>query len=538
MRKLLIPNSYVDRAAWLVDEADLVEHVTELLDLAPQGRPRRVSLRTIHIGYFLGIQLGGSFKSTTCYQVLSEGISRTKQLELGTRWEGGRIRKSHVDYLAKRLAGRGYYTAAERAARGEQDVVSDEELQRREAVVRRLVDGLLATSIIDPTGAGWFAVDGTGLWAHSRSAEALGSADDVRADEDVHDELGEPVLVDADGVDANGRRWFGDADAAEGVKTAKRGGREHYFGYVVDAMVRTSKPGGDPQPLVFESMFVSPASTDVVAPTLAMLDTLAARDVTVSDITVDRHYSHKAEQRWAAELRQRGIFQHLDLRSDDQRVVDHDGLKILAGRAYCPALSDTLYDIPKPGLNATDAEWQTFHGAISKRQRYEMPFHERPRADGRARVLCPAMAGQAGCPLRDGTVEIAEAAGLPVFRNAPAPDVAPTCCTNSGGVVAVRSERLTKLYQPHTWGTPAWFEAFDKRTYVEGGFGIAKDPDHENLGRNYTKFTGLLRATLGTAMVFASVNMRTQTKFYAEHDPGLRHPLLDVSNEVVWDEAA
>lgn len=66
------------------------------------------------------------------------------------------------------------------------------------------------------------------------------------------------------------------------------------------------------------------------------------------------------------------------------------------------------------------------------------------------------MAGQGGCVLRDGTVEAAVSAGLPVFRDQPPVEDVPGCCTNAKGVVAIMSSRLNKLAQPYAWGTRKW----------------------------------------------------------------------------------
>jgi hypothetical protein len=544
MKKVRITDQYVRRAAHIIDEAGMASHIDDLLARAPQGRKRRISVRTILIGMYLSVEHAGSFKSTDCFEVLRRGISIEMQFELGSRWTTetgtGHIKKSHIDQLMKDLSSRGYFTDSERALRGEVDTVDDAELARRAAVVQQLVDDLLDASIVDKEGSGWFALDGSGLWAHGRSPRLLGGADDVRADEQVIEDPQADWLIDEHG-DARGpdgrRRVYADVDAAEGVKTAHRGGREHYFGYVLDAAVRTAKPGGAAQPVVAEAIVVSPASTDVVGPSLAMLDSLKERGRPVTDITVDRHYSHKAEHRWAAELRTRKIRQTLDLRSDDQRVSDHDGIKILAGQAYCPTLPPELENIPKPGLNASNATWQTFRQNIERREAFALKFHERPNLAGRARVQCAAMAGQGGCPLRDGTVDAAVSAGLPVFRDPPPAERAPGCCTNTTGVVAITSRRLNKLAQPYAWGTRPWEKAYNLRTYVEGYFGSLKNDDAENLGRGQSKFTGLLRVTLQVAISTASCNVRHQAKFYAD-DP-VTHPLLEVRDEDDgWSSAA
>ncbi len=551
MKHLRIPDDHVDRAVHLIDTARTVEHIDNLLANAPQGRPRRVPIRTLLIGYYLGIECAGSFKSTTCFNVLRTGISIEKQTELGTRWttasgKTGRIKKSHVNYFAKRLHQRGYYTEIERASRDEADRVSDAELARRSLALQALIDDLLSASIVDDVGTGWYAVDGTGIWAQGRSSQRFGIADDARAETEDQDAATEGEVSDgqpepdetgpAASTGPTGRRVHREVEATIGRKTAKSGGKEFYTGYVVDAAVRVPRPGEPTIPIVLEALSISPASTDVVAPTLMMIDSLNRRGQQVTDILGDRLYSHKAVGRWADELRLRGIWQHLDLRSDDQKPSDFDGILINAGRGYCPSLPEELYDIPSPGLRATPEARRNFNGLIDKRQTYALTIHERPNVSGRAILQCPAVSGKVGCALRPETVEPFESAGLPVIRHAQTPTSLPRCCTADSGRITVRSDRLNKLFQPHAWGTKDWTLAYNRRTYVEGFFGSIKNPDTENLDRGQSKFTGLVRNILRVAMSSAACNIRHQAKFY---EGSRDHPLLNVEDDDEgWSSAA
>ncbi len=67
-QKLRITDGQVDRAAHVVDTSRAVPLLEQALDLAPQGRPRKLSLRTWLIGALLSIDATKSFKATTIHR--------------------------------------------------------------------------------------------------------------------------------------------------------------------------------------------------------------------------------------------------------------------------------------------------------------------------------------------------------------------------------------------------------------------------------------------------------------------------------------
>lgn len=194
---------------------------------------------------------------------------------------------------------------------------------------------------------------------------------------------------------------------------------------------------------------------------------------------------------------------------------DVNGMRMAAGWLHCPSTPDRLADIPWPGPGASRADRDRFTPRIAERQHYAMDRHERTNHNGRSRWMCPAMAGKLGCPLRDGTVEIARQAGLPLISDPPDPATAPACCTNTSGIVAARVEELRKHDQPHYCGSDAWKQAYDRRTYVEGLFGSIKNSDtSESATRGFIKYRGLPMISLGLTLAAASI--RHQRKHY--HD--------------------
>ena len=553
----------VDRAIHVIDTSKAANLLEKAIRPAPQGRKRRLSLRTWLIGAYLGIERCASFKSTTIHEILTT-ISLDKQRDLGVRWtdpDGNTkvITKAHVDYIARHLPKRLAYTEAS-VARWKLGQIDQAELDRRRNLVQTAVAAILDASIVLDDGS-WYALDGTNTWSWGRSKWVVKDEHDVREREEVVDD---PDLLDedrvrdeiADGLDVDedddngqtdvptaitGRKVVcnHDPDAAFGSKTSKYAGRESFYGYVLDAAVAIAGPGQRPRPLVLQRVVVSPANTDVVGPTLQILDSLLGTPGGVDNIVVDRHYSYKEVTRWADELRIRGISQHFDMRKREQGFTDVNGMRLVAGWMHCPKAPDELADIPRPGPGSTKAQRDKFARLIAQRQAFAMGRHEAARhKDGRTRWVCPAVAGTVGCSLR-GPEQVAEAKahGLPMVQDPPDPATAPACCTNSSGITSDTTPQMRKHQQPHYWGSPDWHQAYTRRTYVEGFFGSLKNVDAQRLTRGFTKFVGLPMVSLGVGLAAAVCNVRHQRKFW-ENDPERPgHPLLEPDPDFLgWSE--
>lgn len=528
---LLITNEQVDRAAHIIDTGQVAQLLARAIAFKPQGRPRRLTLRTWLIGAYLAIENDASFKNTTIHTVLTRAISREKQAELGVRYTtaSGReqvIGKDKVDYISRWLPKRLAYTTAA-AQRWDLDI-DHAEMRRRQDGLDRALTSLLQASLATEGGS-WYALDGSGTWSWGRSKYRVEDADDVRTHETVTDDTvldGATDLPPTETSTCRKVRGNHDPEAAIGSKTSKSGRRESFYGFMLDAAIRVSGPDEPAQPVVVERLQLSPASTDVVDPTLKMLDSLLETPGGVTDVCVDRHYSYKRVERWADELRKRGISQHFDLRSDEQGFRDVNGMRLAAGWMHCPATPDELGTINRPPPGAPIDTREEFARRIEQRRSWAMDRHERVNRKGRSRWTCPAVAGSRGCPLRPGTVEVAREAGLPIVQQPPAAETAPKCCTNASGIVSDNSDEMRKHQQPHYWGSPEWKIAYDLRTYVEGMFGSLKNPDTEGVRRGFTKFVGLVMVSLGLTLAAAAANVRHQRKFWEDRSDRPDHPLL------------
>jgi hypothetical protein len=564
MASLRVSPAEVARAAHVIDANDAVGKLRQALALANQGRPRALSLRAFLIGGLLAVQHLGSFKASTIHKVLTEGLSYPDQVALGVRYRRGNatqlIRLDHVYSWTKMLTKRLTYTDHGAADCDEQ------ERERRRTAFWEFIDALVDGSLVD-AGGGWYALDGTAVEAWGRPPRGARQVQDVRAGAGTPDEDGEQVsdettaeteetngaassletpeqapAPDADLEAPDGRGESGeqdgdnqptrqrvpyDLDAAHGYLTAPVGGRDRFFGYMLDAAVRISPPGDKVErPVVAERFRLTPASSDLIEPSLQLIDGIEAKATAITDLCIDRHYSYKKTEYWARELQDRSIRQHLDLRSDEQGFRDSNGMRMVAGWMHCPATPDEYADIPRPASNASEEARAEFLDKIHKRLKFAMGRVERTNAGGRSRWKCPALDGRVGCPLRDGSVEIAKQQGLPIVQDPPALATAPSCCTNTSGVASVRDPRVLKHEQANYWGTEKWQAAYNRRSYVEGYFGSLKNHDTEDIRRGFTKFVGLPLNALGLAFGIIACNIRHQRKWWAKRTDRPDHLLL------------
>ncbi len=101
----------------------------------------------------------------------------------------------------------------------------------------------------------------------------------------------------------------------------------------------------------------------------------------------------------------------------------------------------------------------------------------------------------------------------------------PKVCSQKS--VTIRARDYGKLKQPHLWGSPEWEAMYNRRTYVEGFFGIWKNETVGGRHRGSHQFTRLAREVLITSLQFAHANVHLLRKWHEETGHGdPEHPLL------------
>jgi hypothetical protein len=464
-------------------------------------------------GLVLTLDMFGDAHIRKVHEMLTHYLPRELQWDLGviTEPQAGVIEQlsEHALYtLTKHLRQKLDYTKIRAVG------LSKSERNKRRDVVDIVAQALIkATLTPRPPGAEDFAMDATALWAHERSERSISQIaiksashpDQEEAELKILNEQVEAVTKDGQGI---GKGEKGSSDASHGAKTNKDGTRSYFYGYDVHTVVRVPErtAGVRPEAPLAQAIIVVPASTDIVKPCLRMLDRILESGVRINHLLVDRHYSYKTYKRWLFELLARGIDQVSDLRNDDQGFIIWNGMKVAASWPHCVGTPNHLGVINSPGVAPTDGELETFFTKIEERQKYAVSFINRPNAEGKCKVSCPALNGSIGCSLREGTVATALQLGLPVVQNPPEPKVAPPICIQGSVTMRIQTEadeRTMKNSQKEYWGSRKWKSLYGRRTFVEGFFGVLKGSSSTGLNRGSYRFVGLPMVTIMAASASA-----------------------------------
>jgi hypothetical protein len=324
-----------------------------------------------------------------------------------------------------------------------------------------------------------------------------------------------------------------------GVKTAKSGKRSSFFGYCLHPLLavpdagrggkRASKAERYREPLLVEEFDVTPASTDIVESALSMVKKRLGRGRPVIDLLGDRHFSYKKTHRWAQPLWRLKVRQVLDLRKNDHRPSYFEGAIIIDGTPHLDP-PEHLRVLQRPGRGASPQERDKFEQAVAERQKYAYKRRKtawsrndgKPGGDGTTRWLSPVMAGTVGCPHDPISVEVARQNGQPILD---ADRHQESACV--GGPLWIPPGVHMKVHQEHYWGSPEWLVSWNRRTYVEGAFGLMKNYMTGNIHRGWSQLTGQALVTLGLTAVVVAYNLRELENWYArasEHCPD--NPLL------------
>jgi hypothetical protein len=160
--------------------------------------------------------------------------------------------------------------------------LTEEERQWRKDQLAELCDQLLAsTHIPRPEGANDYAIDSSGFWANKIG----NSKDKDKITGENEDDQEQPANESFD---------RSQIDSAWGYKTAKAGGTEIFFGFDIHAVVRVpNNSRQNEEPVLIESMMLTPAGSDIVEPSLTLIDRIIKRGKVIRFLIADRHYNAK-----------------------------------------------------------------------------------------------------------------------------------------------------------------------------------------------------------------------------------------------------
>ena len=483
----MIPAVEIRRAEAVVDRSGLVGELEDLLrPRSPSsgrhtGRPRDISVRTFLVGVLLAAGHGKNLHLRRVHHVLTRDIARNQQDRLGVRYRrrtdpGGAFRRVLTYHHLSRIT----CALAKKVRRD-----GDEYLQ---SICDRLIDASVAAG---PTPSGDWAIDGTGVdtWAN--------------------------------GLKAPQRRADPDAAWGHRTPTPQKSMSKKFYGYDLYGFTALPPAGADghEHPPLIRRIVVRPAASDDAEASLVGIDDLITSGVPVDRVIVDRGISYKAADRWADELRARRIPHVMDMHAAERGRVDHHGIAMIDGWPHCPAISETLVEITRPEKlsvprndqdrsSAAAVAIDEFRAGIAARDRYAFRrtsgWTTKKRSGERVeRYECPAEAGQMRCPLKAHSMAYPD--DVPAVLNPPDPATAPTCCSQR--TVELGEDAQGKLRQEHRWGTDTWIKAYGRRTFVEGGFGVLRNPALGGLSRGLFCIIGRIKVTLWLAALVAATNI-------------------------------
>ena len=536
----MITTKHIATAQHVIVDSGAAEQFRQLL--TPKGPGRRFAFHpgVFLIGMFLSAHIHAQTHIRLIHKVLTEDLNLDQQYIWGVRkaavdgkpgWVLSEANLQNVSRAIKRVLSYGEFMP--------EDMQDDEdEKARRKANLEQLIDTIITATLIPrPAGAANYAIDDSGIWASERARKKIESAPVTEGDEETIIETTGADLETADPISgttnplARKRRKRDKSDAGYGVKTAKDGTRNWYYGYALHALVRVPENLGDDtctEPALVERVRLTPAGQDIVDVSLELIDSVRASGQPIKHLMADRHYSYKKIQRWLFNLLKRNISQVVHLRADDQGFREWDGMLFAAGHAHCPATPQHLGDIRQPALEATDQDWEDFYTRIEERQAYAAQRTRPLTVEGETRWGCPALNGTVGCPLREGTLQAARQLNLPIVHNPPAhpPQI---CKQKTVGLTISTPEQATilKTHQKYYGGSRKHVALAGRRTYVEGFFGVLKGDTAANKNRGSSLYTGIAHASIETAIFSAVANIISLRAWHKKTELGdPTHPLL------------
>jgi hypothetical protein len=502
-----------------------------------RGRKPSFDQALFLLGMFLSARQHGKTHIRLIHKVLTEEVPIDQQVTWGIRkqtpngdtWMLSEADLQNVSRSLKRALNYRAFLPKKHSG-------NEEEVARRKRLLEDLTDTLIdATLIPRPVNAHDYAIDESGIWASERATRRVPDEDTIiiEGDEEITPipELPESTTDTDNSTTSRTRARRTASDAGYGVKTSKEGKRAFYYGYALHALVRVPLPNTDgvrPEPALVERIRLTPAGTDIVDVSLALIDSVRATKQSIRYLLADRHYSYKKIDRWLYRLIERGIEPVVQLREGDHGFREWDGMLFAAGHAHCPATPQHLGDIKQPPLDGTSEDWQQFHELIAEREAYAAQRTQKLQPNGSSRWRCPALNGTVGCPLRPGSVEAARHLQLPIVATPPTHP--PSLCTQDSVGVKVETDEqavIMKTHQKHYWGSRAQVTLNARRTYVEGWFGTLKGDSAAGKQRGSSLYTGLAHVTLEIAIFSSVANVIQLRAWHKETNLGdPSHPLL------------
>lgn len=302
----------------------------------------------------------------------------------------------------------------------------------------------------------------------------------------------------------------------------------HLVGYKVHALVRTRTPNGPRVPYVVERLVIDTASSQSKAPVLNIVrrmnspaaDGLPAGERRVRELVADRGYSKNGGDDWVRPLMALGVRPVFDLTEAQMGLQGStQGALVVNGCLMCPAIPEQMITQDRLEDFETASEREAKFEAVERSRKFELVAHSAPDPmTGNQRMSCPASAGKVRCPLVADSMNLSPVTVSTVHPSAELRADPPPVCTQK--TVTIPGGFAVDVRQPYRWGTPEWFDAYDRRTpNVESVFGVLRQPGKQHMARGRIMCMGLAKNTLLLAFQVAAANLRLVDAYLASTAP-------------------
>jgi hypothetical protein len=320
--------------------------------------------------------------------------------------------------------------------------------------------------------------------------------------------------------------WYlrtGRHEVTDNHKEAKKS----VFGYDASVVTMTANdPNSVPlHPLLVLGIGLTIPSTEISETATKVYTDIAERGYPVGRASGDRAYGagSKAEK-YQIPMRQLGYELYGDYKDDQLGKVGghYAGAIMVEGGFYCPSMPENLAEATV-NYRAKTINQQEYRQLIERRRLYKLRPKEKPDAQGRVPMMCPARGPGAtvDCP-------IARACGgnlpkptddlVPIY-NPPTgekKDLLPICGNKSS--VSFPIEAGAKLFQTGHFGSEEWQDIYSNdRNTIEGKNAYLKDGAREGIEiASRRRLRGYAAQYFLIALLYAAGNLRALERYRDE----------------------
>ncbi len=265
--------------------------------------------------------------------------------------------------------------------------------------------------------------------------------------------------------------WYrrdGDHQVTEGLNVSVGSGLKKFHGYEATLFCWTKDKKGDPDdyPFLVDAIGFNPPGKAPDEVTVRAARTIKNAGLPINVLRADKQYwVGLAKKSFHYPMWEMGFEACTDLKKD-QYGLEGDpvhGMVRIEGDYYCQSiLASKALVTASADYNAGTITKAQHAERIAARATYLITDKQRPDANGKRVLQCPAVRGLVDCPVKADRLPAPPMSALPLFNVTSAGKV----CDNTASV-SVTPEHRSRYEQKYRLGTPEWFAAMGQRSIVE-----------------------------------------------------------------------